>query len=32
MRTPFDDTPNAFTAEYLELLAERDEPVTAAEG
>jgi hypothetical protein len=31
MRTPFDDTPNAFTAEYLELLAERDEPVTAAE-
>ena len=23
--------PNAFTAEYLELLAERDEPVTAAE-
>jgi hypothetical protein len=35
MRTPFDDTiplpPNAFAAEYLELLAERDEPVTAAE-
>jgi hypothetical protein len=31
MRTPFDDTLNAFTAEYLELLAERDEPVTAAE-
>jgi len=31
MRTPFDDTPNAFTAEYLELLAERDEPMTAAE-
>ena len=31
MHTQFDDTPNAFTAEYLELLAERDEPVTAAE-
>ena len=31
MRTPFDDTPNAFTAEYLELLEQRDEPVTAAE-
>jgi hypothetical protein len=35
MRTPFDDTIpiplNAFAAEYLALLADRDEPVTAAE-
>ena len=34
MRTHDEDSipaPNAFTLEYLELLAERDEPVTAAE-